>query len=155
MHFVFIFALLLGTGWLSRIIVPILIGFAGAPGAFIAWHSDPNKPHGTRWFVGGAVCVLGQSLVAVCYALLVAAFIRVNEDGSIVLRLLLYAVGFFVALAPLRSAALDSAHTARENPEVLSQSVQHVALSFAFWFAPLAYILGLVFSIWTNAGFRT
>lgn len=125
--------------WVAGLVVPLLIGLGGAPGAFLA------RARGWQT-VGLLLCVAGQLVVVIPYAAVVASFTlsfvrQVGWWGWI-----LWPVGFWTTQAPLTDCASAVMRDEREDPES-NQGRSLTQARAVFWTAGLGLSAYVAFAI--------
>lgn len=130
---------------IASFLVPILIGFAGAPGALIAGYSE--KP--LRRFLGFALCLLGQ-LYFTCWC----ASLGSGATGLFARQLgwwglLLWPAGFLAAETPFYAISRDSLRSGETDP-LVEVSVQHISVRLCTLAFPVLFI---IFAVWPWLGY--
>jgi len=125
----------------------ILIGFGGAPGAFLAMGDRDSSAYRVRWWLGLFISAIGQAIVSLALVAVVVSLVRYAVSQPNTWAWVLWVVGFFVAISPGASAASQSRMEQRENPEMIRNHVLHLALGLTCIIDPVGYI---VFAIFPN-----
>ena len=135
---------LLIIGFLAKLVVPILMGLGGAPGALIGGSS--TYVDGKKIF-GMVISALGQTTIVLLYEVMLIGYIRKAIVQPNVIGWILWIVGFFVAIGPVRSAIGDSVMTEKDDPLITRRNVQHTAISITFYASVVIYIIFAIFPL--------
>jgi len=125
-------------GTLLAAVWTFLVGFGGAPGAALAYKLARNE----NWHEGSgnvsmialAVCVIGQSYVALAFSALAVGFTRdllAKRPGLI--GWIIWIVAFFISMLPTSFAAKDAARKPQKKTQDVATTFTFAIAGSGFW----------------------
>jgi hypothetical protein len=124
-------------GTILAAIWTFLVGFGGAPGAMLAHKLSPDENwhdgSGNLSIAGLALCVIGQSYVALAFCAVAVGFTTdLLAKRPDLIRWIVWTLVFFISTLPTSFAAKDAAN----KPE---KKTQDVATTFTFAIAAIGF----------------
>jgi len=125
-------------GTLLAAVWTFLVGFGGAPGAALACKLAPNE----NWHDGSgnvsmlalALCVIGQSYVALAFSALAVGFTRdLLAKRPDLIAWIIWIVAFFISVLPTSFAAKDAAKKPQKRTQDIATTFTFTITGIGFW----------------------